>query len=92
MFYALAVIFTTTLIVACFPLLHITSNWVKNALMFVPGLMAVVFRLHYRAGFRSVGWGKGSLIYWLWAIVLPVIALLMSMAPPPELFRESERN
>jgi uncharacterized protein len=79
LFYALAVLFATTLIVACFPLLHITNNWVENALMFIPGLMAVVFRLHYHAGFRSVGWGKGPLIYWLWAILLPVIALLMSL-------------
>lgn len=77
--YALAVIFTTTLVVACFPLLHITNNWAENALMFIPGLMAVVFRFQHREGFRSVGWGTGSLVYWLWAIFLPVIALLMSL-------------
>jgi membrane protease YdiL (CAAX protease family) len=79
LFYALAVIFMTTLIVACFRLLHITNNWVENALMFIPGLMAVVFRIYYRAGFRSVGWRRGPLTYWLWAAVLPVIALLISL-------------
>ena len=77
--YALAVIFTTTLLVSCFPLLHITNNWAENALMFIPGLMAAAFRLQYREGFRSVGWGIGAPIYWLWAIVLPVIALLLSL-------------
>jgi membrane protease YdiL (CAAX protease family) len=79
LFYALAVIFTSTLVVACFPLLHITNNWAGNALMFIPGLMALALRLRYRDGFRSVGWGTGPLIYWLWAILLPVIALLMSL-------------
>ena len=79
LFYTLAVMFMTTLIAACFPLLHITNNWLENALMFIPGLMAVVFRIHYHTGFRSVGWGKGPLTYWLWAILLPVIALLMSL-------------
>jgi uncharacterized protein len=77
--YVLAVILTTTIVVASFPLLHITNNWAANTLMFIPGLMAVVFRLRLREGFRSVGWGKGRAIYWLWAIVLPVIALLMSL-------------
>lgn len=77
--YALAVILTSTLIVACFPLLHITNNWAGNALMFVPGLMALIFRLRYREGFRSVGWSMGPLSYWLWAILLPAIALLMSL-------------
>jgi hypothetical protein len=50
--YALAVIFTTTLVVACFRLLHITNNWAGNALMFIPGLMALVFRLQRHEGFR----------------------------------------
>jgi membrane protease YdiL (CAAX protease family) len=77
--YALAVVVTTTAIVACFPLLHITNNWAANALMFVPGLMAAAFRLGHRQGFRSVGWGIGAPIYWFWAVVLPVIALLMAL-------------
>lgn len=77
--YALAVLVTTTLVVACFPLLHITNNWAENALMFIPGLMAVVFRFQHHEGFRSVGWGKGPLVYWLWAILFPVIVLLMSL-------------
>lgn len=77
--YSLAVLVTTTIVVACFPLLHITNNWAENALMFIPGLMAVVFRFQHHEGFRSVGWGKGPLVYWLCAILFPVIVLLMSL-------------
>ncbi|HME07121.1 MAG TPA: type II CAAX endopeptidase family protein [Bryobacteraceae bacterium] len=77
--YAFAVIITSTLIVACFPVLHITNNWAGNALMFIPGLMALAFRLRIHDGLRSVGWGRGQIVYWLWAILLPVIALLMSL-------------
>jgi hypothetical protein len=40
--FALAVIVTTTLIVSCFPLFQITSNWAANVQMFVPGLVAAL--------------------------------------------------
>jgi CAAX protease family protein len=79
LFYSGAVIATTTLVVACFGPLHITNNWAENALMFIPGLMAVAFLLWRREGFRSVGWGTGPAVYWLWAILLPVVALLLSL-------------
>jgi membrane protease YdiL (CAAX protease family) len=75
LFYALAVLLTTTAIVSCFPLFHVTNNWAENTLMFVPGLMAVAFRLRNHEGFRSVGWGAGPAVYWLWAILLPIIVL-----------------
>ena len=77
--YALFVLGLSTLIVACFPLLHITNNWAGNALMFIPGLLAVAFLLRAGGGFRSVGWGVGPPVYWLWAILLPAIALAMSL-------------
>lgn len=93
LFYALAVLITTTAVVSCFPLLHVTNNWAENALMFIPGLVAVAFRLRSHEGFRSVGWGVGPAIYWFWAILLPVIVLAIvlpltirlgyaAMAPP----------
>lgn len=63
--YALAVLIPTTLIVACFPRLHVINNWAANTLMFIPGLMAVAFRLQRREGFRSVGWAAGAPVYWL---------------------------
>jgi membrane protease YdiL (CAAX protease family) len=77
--YSLAVIVPTTLIAACFSLFHVTNNWAANALMFVPGLMAVVFRLQRGQGFKTVGWGMGPLIYWLWAILLPIVMLGLSL-------------
>jgi membrane protease YdiL (CAAX protease family) len=76
---SLAIVIPTASIAACFSLLQVTNNWAANALMFVPGLVALVFRLRYRHGFRAVGWGLGPPIYWLWAILLPVIALGISL-------------
>lgn len=77
--FALAVLGTTTLIVACFPLFHITDNWAGNALMFIPGMAAAVLLLKRRQGFRSVGWGTGSAIYWLLAILLPMAMIAVSL-------------
>lgn len=53
--FALVVILTTTLIVACFPQFHVTSNWAANVLMFVPGLVAAAILLRRRDGFGSIG-------------------------------------
>jgi membrane protease YdiL (CAAX protease family) len=75
----MAVLVPTTLIAACFWLFHVTNNWAANALMFVPGFMAVLFRLGYREGFKMVGWGIGEPIYWLWAVLLPIFALAVSL-------------
>jgi membrane protease YdiL (CAAX protease family) len=78
LFYTLAVLITTTLIAACFPLLKVTNNWAGNALMFIPGLIAVV--LHLRRGtLSSVGWDAGPPSYWFWACLLPIIGLIMSL-------------
>jgi len=77
--YALAVLIPTTVIVACFPLLHVTNNWAANTLMFIPGLMALPFRIQRREGFRSVGWGTGAPVYWLWAILLPIAVIAVCL-------------
>jgi membrane protease YdiL (CAAX protease family) len=78
--FALAVIVTTTLIVSCFRLFHITSNWAANVLMFVPGLVAALLLLRRREGFRSIGWGVGPWRYWLAAIILPTLVILVAIA------------
>ena len=78
--FALAVIVTTTLIVSCFPLFHITSNWAANVQMFVPGLVAALLLLRRREGFRSIGWGVGPWRYWLAAIILPTLVILVAIA------------
>jgi membrane protease YdiL (CAAX protease family) len=77
--YSLAVLVPTTLISVGFALFHVTNNWAANALMFIPGMAAIVFRLWRRRGFKGVGWGLGVRTVWLWAVVLPVIALGMSL-------------
>lgn len=78
--YAAAVLLLTSLIAASFPLLHVTNNWVGNALMFIPGLLALGFRLRRKEGFRSVGWNTGPFAYWLWALLLPIIAIVISLS------------
>jgi uncharacterized protein len=79
-FYAAAVLFPTTLIAAGFSLFHVTNNWAANALMFVPGFMAALSRFGCREGFKTVGWGMGQPIYWLWSVLLPVGALAVSLS------------
>jgi len=73
--YASAVLLTTTAVMGLFAALKITSNWAANALMVVPALAAIALRIFYREGFRSVGWMAGRPIYWMWAILLPTLAL-----------------
>jgi membrane protease YdiL (CAAX protease family) len=78
--FALVVVLATTLIVACFPLFHVTSNWAANVLMFVPGLVAAAILLRRREGFRSIGWGVGPGRYWIAATLLPTVAILIAVA------------
>jgi membrane protease YdiL (CAAX protease family) len=73
--YASAVLLTTTAVMGLFAALKITSNWAANALMVVPALAAIALRIFYGEGFRSVGWRAGRPIYWMWAILLPTLAL-----------------
>jgi membrane protease YdiL (CAAX protease family) len=63
-------------ICAGFALLRVTNDWAANLLMFVPGLVAVALRAWRREGFRSVGFRLGTPMAWVWAIVLPVAALV----------------
>jgi len=48
--------------------------------MFVPGLVAALLLLRRREGFRSIGWGVGPWRYWLAAIILPTLVILVAMA------------
>jgi uncharacterized protein len=78
--FALVVVLATTLIVACFPLFHVTSNWAANVLMFVPGLVAAAILLRRREGFRSIGWGVGPGRCWIAATLLPTVVILIAVA------------
>ena len=79
LYFALGVLLVTTLIVASFPLLHITSNWAANALMFVPGSIAALLLLLRRESLRPIGWGLGPARYWLVGIVLPTLMILVAV-------------
>ena len=48
--------------------------------MFVPGLIAAAILLRRREGFRSIGWGFGPGRYWIAAILLPTLAILIAVA------------
>jgi len=77
--YAAVVLGTTIVLATCFAIFHVTSNWAANALMFIPGGWAAIFLLRSQR-FRSVGWGPGNLSSWLWAILLPIIVIGVSLA------------
>jgi membrane protease YdiL (CAAX protease family) len=46
----------------------------------VPGLAAALLLLRRREGFRSIGWGVGPWRYWLAAIILPTLVILVAIA------------
>jgi CAAX protease family protein len=76
--YAVAVLVPTTVIFACLSRSHV-NNWVENAIMFLPGLAAAGFLYTRREGFRSVGWSLRPPIYLLWAMILPMLVITVSV-------------
>ena len=57
-----------------------TSNWAANVLMFVSGLVAAAILLRRQEGFRSIGWRSGPGRYWIAAILLDTLAILIAVA------------
>ena len=47
-------------------------------LMYIPGLLSVVFRVAFKEGFRDVGWRIGSGRFWLWAYLTPLVLAAVS--------------
>ena len=41
-------------------------------LMWIPGLVSVLFRVLFREGFGDVGWRVGKIRFWMWAYVAPL--------------------
>src|SRR5271169_1868900 len=78
LYYALAVLVPTTIIFAFLSRFHV-NNWVENAIMFLPGLVAAGFLYLRRESFRSVGWGFRPPIYFLWAMLLPLLVITVSV-------------
>ena len=79
LYFSLAVLLVTTLIVTLFSFAHITNNWAFNSLMFVPGSIAALLLLVRRESFRPIGWGLGPARYWLVGIVLPTLMVLVAV-------------
>jgi membrane protease YdiL (CAAX protease family) len=77
-YYALAVLIPTTMISVCFRLFHV-GNWVENAIMFLPGMVAAALLLVRRQSFRSIGWGFRPPIYFLWGLLLPMVVITVSV-------------
>jgi membrane protease YdiL (CAAX protease family) len=46
--------------------------WWPLILMWIPGILSILFRIISREGFRDVGWKPGKAIFWLIAISLPL--------------------
>ncbi len=76
--YALAVLIPTTFIFALLSRIHV-NNWVENYIMFLPGLVAAAFMCLRRESFRSIGWGLRPPIYLLWAMLLPMAVITVSV-------------
>ena len=74
----MAVLLPTTIIFASLSRFHV-NNWVENAIMFLPGLVAAGFLYSRRESFRSVGWGLRPPIYLLWGMLLPLIVITVSV-------------
>ena len=49
-----------------------------TCIMWIPGVLSIVWRLGFREGFGDVGWRFGEGRYWAWAYVLPLVFGILS--------------
>src|SRR6266702_1713444 len=71
--YIAAVIAAAWLWFGSFRLGFRPPEWVAIAvLMWIPGLISILFRLIFREGFGDVGWKAGKARFWLWAYLGPL--------------------
>jgi uncharacterized protein len=73
--FVLAVMALTGASTAGFYYLGITDGSSTNLLMFVPGLVALGLLRWRGESSRSIGWKAGRIAYWIWAFLLPLLAL-----------------
>jgi uncharacterized protein len=52
--------------------------WWPLILMWIPGVLAMLFRVITREGFFDVGWKAGKLTYWILAITVPFLMATMT--------------
>src|SRR4030095_6150792 len=79
LWYFLAVFIPSSVLAGCIPRAGASGTALVNAMMFIPGLVSVVFRYCYREGFRSVGWSPRPSVFWIWALLFPILLLSTSL-------------
>jgi len=80
-FYVVAVLVAAWVWMLSFKLGFRPPEWLAVAvLMYIPGLLSVVFRVAFKEGFRDVGWRVGSGCFWLWAYLAPLVLAAVSFA------------
>ena len=82
--YIVAALAAAWLWFASFRLGFRPPEWVALAvLMWIPGLISILFRLIFREGFGDVGWKVGKTRFWLWAyfgpLALAAISILIAL-------------
>ena|SRR5437667_12685826 len=82
--YAAAVIAAAWLWFLSFRLGFRPPEWVAIlVLMWIPGLVSVLFRAVFREGFADVGWRVGKARFWAWAYLGPLglasLSVLMAL-------------
>jgi CAAX protease family protein len=51
----------------------VRGDWVAiTVLMWIPGLLSILFRVVFKEGFSDVGWRVGKARFWLWAYLGPL--------------------
>src|SRR6266478_2827454 len=55
-------------------------EWVAIlVLMWIPGLLSILFRVMFREGFADVGWRVGKARFWAWAYLGPLGLAMLTM-------------
>jgi len=78
-FYVIAVLAAAWLWMLSFRIGFHPPEWVAIlVLMWLPGLVSIIFRLAFKEGFSDVGWRIGNGRYWLWAYLCPLVLAALS--------------
>jgi CAAX protease family protein len=79
-FYVAAVLAAAWLWMGSFRLGFRPPEWVAIlVLMWIPGLLAILFRVMFREGFADVGWQLGKIRFWAWAYLGPLALAAISV-------------
>ncbi len=54
--------------------------WWPLILMWIPGVLAFLFRIFFKEGFRDAGWAVGKMRYWVLAVTVPLMVAVVSYA------------